>query len=102
MVKKTIEPEEFEYDEIEDDEGNKKIIKRKRDFEFVFIEDENGSKRRIRKEIIPEEIDYDDLEDENGVRHLIKKKKGGKKTVKKCNRCASSAVSFLDWLYWRG
>ena len=73
MVKKTIEPEEFEYDEIEDEFGNKSIQKRKSLFSLSLEKGEDGITRTIRKRIQPDRFEYVEFEDSiNGNRKVEK------------------------------
>ncbi|OHS97010.1 hypothetical protein TRFO_36841 [Tritrichomonas foetus] len=62
--------EEFEYEEIEDEHGNKKIVKTLKKFEFADVESEGGSLYNARRRV--QEFEYDEVDDEDGNKKIIK------------------------------
>ncbi|KAK8883166.1 hypothetical protein M9Y10_045814 [Tritrichomonas musculus] len=70
-VFRPFHPDQYEYDEIEDENGSKSLKKRKVEFEYVTIDDG----KRVRRQIEPESYEYFEMDDQNGKKKLIKRKK---------------------------
>ena len=62
--------EEFEYEEFEDEYGNKEIQKKKKLFEFADVESEGGTIYHARRRV--QEFDFIEFDDDKGAKKILK------------------------------
>lgn len=77
LVRREINPNEYEYVEMTDDEtGDKKLVKKRRPYTWIDHLSEGGTQRRVKQYLEPEEFEYVEVSDEEtGAKKIEKQQK---------------------------